>query len=582
MRTSERTRLWIGAFLVDASSDELFLDGTATKIERRTMQVLQHLAGRQGEVVSVEEMLTEVWADVVVTPDSVYRTISALRRALRDDPKTPQYIASIPRRGYRLEASVAPWRPAPSAIVSLFARESDYLAQPASIAVLPFVDMSEKKNHEYFSDGLSEELTHRLTQLPDLRVPARTSSFYFKGRAQDIAAIGKSLGVAHLLEGSVRTSGRRVRVTTQLIRADNGYHLWSNTYDRDLEDAFNVQDEIAAAIVQAVTLRLLPLRRAARSDRISNAAAYDQNLLGRLLFLRGHTDDFRRGIAVYRKAITLEPRYAAAYAGLAMTEAYLSDAKGDAAGRLRARTAADEAVALAPDLADGYVARGALRWVFFWDWGGAHEDISRALLIEPTDSWAQRQHGRLLRSLGHMREAIASGIKATDSDSLSNIEWEALGNTYAAAGEFPAASVAYRRALDLEPDSFFATDGLGVIDLLMGRAANARALFSMAERDHSFRLPGIAMADHTLGRATDSLRSLEAAIAKQAHSGAYDIATAFAWRGEHAQAFRWLDRAYAQRERGLSEIKVDPLLSSLRGDARYKVLLHKMNMPDSL
>jgi len=287
--------------------------------------------------------------------------------------------------------------------------------------------MSEKKNHEYFSDGLSEELTHLLAQEPDLRVAARTSSFYFKGRTQDIAAIAKRLRVAHLLEGSVRASGRRIRITTKLVRADNGYHLWSNTYDRDLVDVFNVQDEIAAAIVQTLRIRLLPLKRATRSYGISNLAAYDQNLLGRLLFLRGHVDDFRRGIGVYRKAITLQPGYAAAYAGLAMTEAYLADAKGDVAGRMRARMAADEAVALAPDLVDGYVARGALRWVFFWDWKGAHEDISRALLIEPTDSWVQRQHGRLLRSLGHMREAIASGIKATDSDPLSNIQWEALG-----------------------------------------------------------------------------------------------------------------------------------------------------------
>jgi TolB-like protein len=575
----QSARFQIGSFLVDVSLDELSGDGKTKKIERRAMQVLEYLAANPAKVVSVEELLDTVWADVVVTPDSVYRTITALRRAFGDDPRTPQYIASVPRRGYRLVAPVTTLPPLVSATEHLTEHNPKGGPQHASIAVLPFADMSEKKNHEYFSDGLSEELIHLLSQVPTLRVPARTSSFHFKGKAEDISVIANRLRVAHVLEGSVRTSGDKIRVTVQLIRADTGYHVWSKTYDRNAEDIFKLQDEIAAAVVDALKVQLLAPWRSVRSHHLSNPAAYDEFLLGRQLFLRGHSDDFREGVKAYRRAIAHEPGYAAAFAGLALTEAYLADVLGDAAGRARALQAADKAVVLAPDLAEGYAARGTLRFVFHWDWAGAQNDLSRALSLEPTDSWAQRQSGKLQRSLGRMNGAIAAGRAATDSDPLSNFMWEGLGNTYAAAGLLPLAREAYSRALDLQTNSFYATDGLAVVELLEGRAAEARALIARIDVTRSFRLPGIAMSEHSLGHKTDSRRALNTAIERQAHTGAYDIATAFAWRGEHNEVFEWLERAYEQRERGLSEVQADPLLAGIRADPRYRELLRRMNLP---
>ena len=227
-----------------------------------------------------------------------------------------------------------------------------------SVAVLPFADMSENHDQEYFSDGLSEELIELLTQVPNLQVPARTSSFYFKGKSVTIPEIASTLHVSHILEGSVRKSGNTVRVTAQLVRADNGYYLWSETYDRDIQDIFKVQDEIAAAVVTALRGKLAPSPKVS-ARRTSNAEAYNQLLLGRQFFNRSNADGLGRAVAAYRQAIALDPGYAAAYAGLADAEDNLADWTGDTAGFKRAEAAADKAIALAPDEADGYSARGS-------------------------------------------------------------------------------------------------------------------------------------------------------------------------------------------------------------------------------
>ena len=202
--------------------------------------------------------------------------------------------------------------------------------------MLPFVDMSEKRDQEYFSDGLTEELLDLLSQVPDLYVPARTSSFYFKGKAEDVATIAQKLRVAHVLEGSVRKAGTTIRVTAQLIRADNGYHLWSKAYDRDVKDIFKVQDEIAAAVVEALKAKLLPAQELASRHRTANTEAYTQYLLGNQFRLRDTPGPNQLALAAYQKAIALDPGYAAAYSGLSDTEWRIADQYHGRGGRLRA------------------------------------------------------------------------------------------------------------------------------------------------------------------------------------------------------------------------------------------------------
>ena len=447
-----------------------------------------------------------------------------------------------------------------------------------SIAVLPFVDMSEKKDQEYFSDGLTEELLDLLAKMPDLRVPARTSSFFFKGKQEEIATIAHKLRVAHVLEGSVRKSGRTIRVTAELIRADTGYHLWSETYDRDVKDVFKVQDEIAGAVVAALKLKLAPTPQTS-TVRTSNPEAHNEYLLGRQLFDRRKLDDYRRAVDAFHKAIALDPNYAAAYAGLAYSEDYLADATGNAAGLKRAEAAADKAVALAPEQADGYAARGFLRFSYARDWAGAQADFEKALTLDPNNSTVQRRHGQLLAALGRLPEAVASTRRATDLDPLSAPAWQNLGQSMIISRDFPAAHEAYRRALEIQRDDVYALTDVGVLLLFEGKAKEALTTFRKVEQE-SLRLLGIAMAQHTLGHVEESQQALDESIAKHAASSAYQIAEAYAWRGDKDKAFEWLERAYRQRDGGLSNVKVDPTIENLRRDPRFKAFLRKMNLPE--
>ena len=451
-----------------------------------------------------------------------------------------------------------------------------------SIAVLPFVDMSKSKDQEYFSDGLAEELLDMLSQVPELKVPARTSSFYFKGKQATIGEIATALNVAHVLEGSVRKEGHTIRVTVQLIRADNGYHLWSHTYDRDMEDVFKVQDEIAAAVVEALKVQLQPAQRVA-SRRTSDKAAYDQYLLGRQFFY-GHAnaEDYRRSIQAFHRSIAIDPNYAAAYAGLAISEMVLTDLTGDPAGLKRAADSADKAIELAPDEAEGYAARGYLRTNFSWDWIGAQADFTRARTLNPVDGEVQRRYGGLLGSLGRLPEAIAALKKATVLDPLSNLAWLDLGYYLTYSGDYWAAHEALRRALEIQPDDPYGQYCLGRLQLLEGKGLEAVATFNkLAGTDRTFYLQGVALAEHTLQNAKASQQALDELIAKSAPTAAAQIAEVYAWRGEKDQAFKWLERAYLQRDGGLTDTKSDVFFARLHADPRYQAFLRKMRLPEA-
>jgi TolB-like protein len=450
--------------------------------------------------------------------------------------------------------------------------------QEKSIAVLPFVNMSSDKEQEYFSDGLAEELLDLLAKTPGLHVIARTSSFSFKGKSEDIPTIAGKLKVANILEGSVRKSGTHLRVTTQLIRADTGEHIWSETYDRELKDVFKVQDEIAGAVVAALKLQLAPAQDAS-AHGTANTDAYNQYLLGRQFWNRRTSDGYRRAAESYRKAIALDPNYAAAYAGLAMAEEYVADSTGDAQVFKLAREAAEKAVALAPEQADGYAARGYIRTTAGFDWTGAESDLAKAVALDPGDSTIQRRYGELMASIGRMPEAIVSTKKAIELDPLSEPAWQTLEQYFISQRDFAPAHEANRRALEINPESAYALNDLGTLQLLEGNAADAAAT-SRRINSEIFRRTSIAMAEHSLGHAEESKHALDDAIATQSQSAAYQIAEAYAWQGDRDKAFEWLERAYRQQDGGLSAVKYDPLLDSLRGDPRYHALLRKLNLPD--
>jgi serine/threonine protein kinase/TolB-like protein/Flp pilus assembly protein TadD len=470
--------------------------------------------------------------------------------------------------------------PPPSALATgnLGAPVAASLSPTHSIVVLPFVDMSEKKDQEYFSDGLSEEMIELLGKTPGLRVIARTSSFYFKGRAETLETIAAQLRVAYVLEGSVRKAGNKLRVTAQLIRADTSEHLWSETFDRNVRDVFKIQDEIAGAVVSALKVKLAPGKEASNSQRTSNPEAHNQYLLGRQIFEHGNADTLQRAVQAFRKAVELDPRYAAAYVELAVSESYLADQTGDEAGQQQALVAADKAVELASGEADVYAARGYLR-VRRWDWTGAQADFEKALTYDSANSTLQWQSATLLGALGRLPEAVAAAKKSTELDPLSAGAWTFLSLYLLESRQFAAAHEALRRVLEIQPEAAVPLSYLGFLQLVEGHTTEALATFRQLS-DEGLRLSSVAIAEHTLGHAKESQQALDQFIANGGQAKPYVIAEIYAWRGEKDKAFEWLDRAYQQHNSDLYDFRNDPTLSSLRGDARFAAMLRKMNLPE--
>jgi len=451
----------------------------------------------------------------------------------------------------------------------------------ASIAVLPFIDMSQSKDKEYFSDGLSEELLDLLAKVPQLKVIARTSSFSFKGKGVDVATIAKALNVATVLEGSVRKSGNTLRITAQLIRTVDSTHLWSETYDRELTDIFKVQDEIAGAVVAALKLKLLPAAAGDGAHPTANIEAYNQFLLGKKFYERTNVEDWRRAEATFRKALELDPDYAAAWAGLAKAQTYLSDlvvgADAVAAAKREALASAEKAIALAPDLIDGYEARGFLRTSVLYDWDGARADLDRISSLEPNSSFVPRRRASLLAGFGHLPEAIAEIRKAIELDPLSATAWSTLGMYQLASGDHAAARETLRHALELNPSSSFTAAYSGINELLDGHADAALAVFK--RDDNIWNLLGTALVQHTLGNQEPAQAALDTMTSKYADGSAYQIAEAYAWRGDADRAFEWLERARVQHDGGMFLLNVDPILKPLRGDPRFAALRRELALP---
>lgn len=431
-----------------------------------------------------------------------------------------------------------------------------------SIAVLPFVDMSERKDQEYFSDGLSEELLDLLAQVPDLRV----------------AAIGQKLRVAHVLEGSVRKAGGTIRVTAQLIRADNGYHIWSKTYDRDVKDIFKVQDEISGAVVDALKVQLLSSRPLTSRHQTDNTEAYSQYLLGNQLRLRDTPESNERARAAYQKAIALDPKYGAAYGGLADAEWRLADMRANNPDDYaRALAAAEKPIALAPGAPEGYWARGQLRNVYYHDWSGAQADFEKSLALDPSFAPAAVDRAGLLATLGKVREAIEALRQLVARDPLSAPAWHRLTRLLWDSDrltEVPEAIERIRAIGGDEDANWFSAN----LDLIQGRWKEALTDFR-SQRYVIWSLMGRAMAEHSLGNASESRRLLEEAIRTAGDPVSYQYAIVCAWRNEPDAAFHWLDRAYQIHDGGLIYLKHDRFIASLRGDPRFAALLKKLNLP---
>jgi adenylate cyclase len=447
-----------------------------------------------------------------------------------------------------------------------------------SIAVLPFVNMSGDKEQEYFSDGLSEELIDRLSHSQDLKVISRTSSFYFKGKQATVGEIANTLHVSHVLEGSVRKSGRALRITAQLIRTADSSHLWSQTYDRNLADVFKVQEEIAGTVATSLKAALTSTARGQSTS--TNVEAYNLLLQGVFFYRRFNEADSHRAVEFFQKAIDLDPNYALAWARLADT--YFVQAVSGwthvADGSPKARAAAARALKLDPTLALPHYVLARISLFFDWDWSAARAQYQRACdldpdLLAPAASLAWISGGMY----GRMDEQIEIRKKATERDPL---DADALNNLMVdsfLAGRNEESLAAARQHLLLDPSASGVHAEMTYVFLLLGRPDEALAE-AQKEADEITRLSALPVAYWALGRKAESDAALKELETKYALDAAYSIAEMHAYRGEIDSAFQWLDRAYRQHDGGMIQVRVDPLLQKLHKDQRYKAVLVKMKL----
>ena len=450
-----------------------------------------------------------------------------------------------------------------------------------SIAVLPFVDMSAAKDQEYMSDGIAEELLNLLAEAPDLKVIARTSSFAFKGEKIEVAEIAKRLNVAHVLEGSVRTSGNKLRITAQLIRTADSTHLWSETYDRTLDDIFAVQDEIAGAIAKALQIRLTGEALLEREARTENRKAYE-------LFLRawngedGNTEgSLDRAERYLLRAIELDPNYSMAMSALAANYVqkvelgYLDANEGFA----RARQLARQAIELNPESAHAHV---ELQYVYLahdWDWAAAAEETQRALELDPMNPYVLWSASRLSATLGQWDTAIQQLRTALTRDPLEDWLSFNLGFTYCRARRFAEAETTLTELLEIAPDLPWTRSLLGAVLVFRGKPQEALVI-AQEDPDEAMRLVSLPIVLRAAGRHEEADKALLAQIEQWGDSGAYYVALTYAHRDDHDRAFEWLERAYKQKDPALLDVYGNPFLDNLADDPRFEAFLQKMKLPE--
>jgi TolB-like protein/Flp pilus assembly protein TadD len=469
------------------------------------------------------------------------------------------------------------WSSNPSgAHVSAVAAISD-----KSIAVLPFADMSEKKDQEYFADGMAEEIIDLLVKIPELKVISRTSSFQFKGKNPDLQSIATQLGVAYVLQGSVRKSGDRLRVTAQLIYAQDGTHLWSQTYDRDLSDVLKMQDEIAVALVRALQIEVGAADVGSR-PALRNTEAYTLYLQGRHAIDRYDRQGDEQAIGDFERVLELDPSFAPAelWLGSAYFNQGLFGFMPPTIAFEKARHATERALTLDPNLARAHAQLGDIHRAYDWDWAAADRELKQALALAPADGNILFYAAVQSLGMGRWDEALKQIDATLAKDPLSPPKYHVLCYLQLRRGRLEEAEAAAHRFREINPAGAFGHYILGGVLLVRGQPDAALTEFSKETVDAA-RWGGSAMAYFPLGRRVESDVALAKLLESHAEHYAFRIAQVYGFRGEADKALKWLERAYVQKDSGgLPVIKGDPMFKKIESDPRFKAFLKKMNLPE--
>jgi TolB-like protein/DNA-binding winged helix-turn-helix (wHTH) protein len=637
---SSRRRFRTGLFEIDFGSGEVHKEGRKVPVQEQPFRVLAILLERPGEVVTREQLQAKLWpADTYVGFDEGLNTaIRKLRVAFGDSAENPRFIETVSRRGYRFVApvsetvaaipqpqsveNVAPQemayvprrtqRPAwvfAAAVVIVILASGAYLArrhwpakppapQRVMLAVLPFQNLSNDPEQEYFSDGLTEETITDLGQLsPEhLGVIARTSAMTYKHTNKTVSEIGKELGVGYILEGSVRREGGKARVSAQLIRVGDQTHLWAQNYERELHDLLQIENELGKAIARQVQINLTPQQEIDLSRmRSLNPEAYDLYLKGRFYWNERNPAAIKESIGYLQRATEQDPNFALAYVGLA--DSYnignILGAYSPKESLPNARTAALKALSLDPSLAEAHAALGMEKSHYEFDFPGAQAEFLKAIELNPNSAYAHLFYSNCyLAPMGRMSEAISENQRALQLDPLSLPINNFMAMTYMFAGDYDKAYQQFQHTIAMDPTFPLAHQYFSFLLAAMGRYEEAIA------EDEKSQLLGGASPQEVAAEAAIKLHvfksegergywqhNLDLTLrALKAPNGSFvsasDLATSYAQVGEKDKAFQWLDKAYAERDgKEITLLNVDPAFKNLHGDPRFADLLRRMGLP---
>jgi len=610
-----------GVFEVDVRGVALRKDGLKVKLQDQPFEILIRLLERPGQLVTREELRERLWpADVFVDFDQgLNKAINKLREALNDSPESPRFVETVPRRGYRFVAPVEELGPpvsggsepgakpvrlrrlwAASALLAALAALGLSLrthlvpralppAGRIKLAVLPFQNLDSGPDQDYFSDGLTEEMTAQLSRLDPRRlaVIARTSAHYYRKTAKRAGEIGRELGVDYILEGSVRRDAARLRITAQLIQVSDETHLWAESYDRAAENVFAIQDEVARRVGRSLTLELLPGSRSSpRRAPTTSSAAHEAYLKGRYQWNKRTEEGLTDSVEHFQEAVREDPSYAPGHAGLAdaynLLASYGVHPSKEAVPR--AKGAALRALELDPELAEAHASLGWALLVYDHDWEGAERAFSRAIEIDPDYPSAHQWLAYELRALGRHAEALAAARRAEQLDPRSLILRAILGWHYFLARDYDQAIAECRRTIEMEPGfprvhSYLGWSFLqkGMYQEAIAELKKARDLFG----DNPGRIAELGHAYAVAGRKTEAravLRELTG-LSRRRYLEPDLVALIHVGLGEREEAFRWLERAYEERAVKMVLLKVEPAFDPLRDDPRFADLLRRVGFP---
>ncbi len=560
-----------GPFRVDAAQRLLLNGGRAVSLTPKVFDTLLFFVENSERALSKGEMMEALWPDSFVEEASLAKNVSLLRRLLGSDERDHEYIETLPKFGYRFAAGVRE-------VGSTGARGR---TESTSVVVLPFANVGANRENDYFCDGLAEELINTLSKVRRLRVVARTSAFSFKGKDLDVREIGRTLNVSTVVEGSVRRSGDRVRIGVQVVNAANGYQLWAGRFDRELYDIFDMQDEIALAVADALRVTLLGDEKTAVLKRhTDDPDAYLMYLQGLYYRWKSAPADFHRSREYFEKAVDADPSFALGYFGLNSYYGY-----GSAWGLLppnegwpKAYAALTKALEIDDTLPEAHLSLAAFLLVNHRDWAAAEREIARVLEASPRFAEIHYVRSFYMTMFGRHDEAIAEARLALDCDPLSSTYAQALGLAYFYARRYDEAVERFAAAQELEPNNVKATEHLGDAYERAGAAVEAIAAWrraaTLADDDEVADILGRHSAADGFDAAVRAVATVRLVrLERKARQGEYVPAMSFARLyvrlGEREQAFRWLEKAAVERNAFALLLDVDPLYDDLRGDVRF-------------